>query len=279
MEAAVNNAMLDLVSRSKGIPIYQYLGGPTRFKARLLGQLEPADEEASLDRARRQGIRAFTMSVPPRESMSLLQDWVDRVSKRVADMRTRAGEGSEWVLDGAASMTPGDAATIAVALERVHPIWLDEPLAALTTDALAKIVDQSVMPIGLGRSVTDIAVFQNLLRFGSVNVLRPALGLNSVTKIKRMAALAESHYVAIAPYHSGGPIGTMAGIHLAAALANSFVQEVPVPAADRDSAMRAEITSGNHEAADKGFAPLLNHPGLGFEVNEKALDVYSEEKV
>jgi L-alanine-DL-glutamate epimerase-like enolase superfamily enzyme len=105
MEAAVNNAMLDLVSRSKGVTIYQYLGGPTRFKARLLGQLEPTDEAASLDRSRRQGIRAFTMAVPPRESMSLLQAWVDHVRKRIADMQNRGGEGSEWVLDGAASMS------------------------------------------------------------------------------------------------------------------------------------------------------------------------------
>jgi L-alanine-DL-glutamate epimerase-like enolase superfamily enzyme len=43
--------------------------------------------------------------------------------------------------------------------------------------------------------------------------------------------------------------------------------------------MRAEITSGDHESAVDGFAPLLNQPGLGIEVNEKALDKYSEETV
>src|SRR4029079_14046466 len=30
LEAAVNNAMLDLVSRAKNVPIYRYLGGPVR---------------------------------------------------------------------------------------------------------------------------------------------------------------------------------------------------------------------------------------------------------
>jgi L-alanine-DL-glutamate epimerase-like enolase superfamily enzyme len=54
---------------------------------------------------------------------------------------------------------------------------------------------------------------------------------------------------------------------------------VPMPAAERDAAMRSEITSGNRETADKGFAALLNHPGLGFEVNERALDTYSEERI
>ena len=87
-----------------------------------------------------------------------------------------------------------------------------------------------------------------------MNVLRPDLGLNSLTKIKRIAALAETHYVAVAPYHEGGPIGAMAGIHLAAALANSYAQQMcRAPAADRDAAMRAELTSGNKEVGRERF--------------------------
>ena len=135
-------------------------------------------------------------------------------------MQSMGGAAAEWVLDGAAAMTPGDAATVAKALEKVHLIWFDEPTSVLTADGLAKITDESVMPIGLGRKIHDIPAFQNLLRQASVNVLRPSLGLNSLTKIKRIAALAETHYVAVAPYHEGGPIGAMAGVHLAAALAN-----------------------------------------------------------
>ena len=282
MEAAVGNAMLDLVSRAKKLPIYQYLGGPTRFKARLLAQLEGADEAlaaAPLARAKKQGFLAFTMPVLQRDAMIPLQEYVDRVRKRVAAFQAKGGPDADWVLDGAGGLTPGDAAMVATALERTHLIWFDEPTAVHTTDALSKIVDESVMPIGIGRKITDIGTFQNLLRFGSVNVLRPSLGLNSLTKIKRMAAIAETHYVAVAPYHGGGPIGTVAGIHLAAALPNSFIQEVPMPASDRDAAMRAELTSGNKEAGDRGFAALLNRPGLGFDVNDKALDTYSEERI
>ena len=282
MEAAVNNAMLDLVSRSRKIPVYQYLGGPTRFKVRLLAQLEGVGEasgEAPLERAKRNGFGVFTMPVLQRDAMIPLQEYVDRVRRQAANIRAKGGSDAEWVLDGAAGLTPGDAATIAVALERSYLVWFDEPTNVLTTDALAKITDESVMPIGIGRSVHDIAVFQNLLRFGSVNVLRPGLGLNSLPKIRRIAAIAETHYVAVAPYHAGGPIGTLAGIHLAAALPNSYIQEVPMPAADADAAMRAELTSGNREAGVNGFAALLNRPGLGIDVNEKALDTWSEERI
>lgn len=276
LEAAVNNAMLDLVSRAKNVPIYQYLGGPVRYKARLIGHLEGPP---SLERAKRQGMQAFIMAAPLRDAMIPLRAYIDLVRKRYADMQSLAGPSAEWVLDGAGAMTPGDAASVAVALERSHPIWFDEPTGVITQDALAKIVDESVMPIGLGRNITNIVGFQNLLANGSVNIVRPNLGLNSLTKIKRVAALAETHYVGIAPFHNGGPIGSMAGIHLNASLIHAYAQQIPVPASDRDAEMRAEITSGLKETGDKGFFALVNRPGLGIEVNEKALDAWSEERI
>ena len=52
-----------------------------------------------------------------------------------------------------------------------------------------------------------------------------------------------------------------------------------MPASDRDAAMRAEITSGLKESGDQGFFALLNRPGLGFEVDERALDTWSEERI
>ncbi len=282
MEAAVSNAMLDLVSRAKGLPIYQYLGGPVRYKARILAHLEgktAAEAAPSLERAKRQGFQVFTTAVPQRDAMIPLRAYVDQVRKHVADMQALAGASAEWVLDGGGAMTPGDAASVAVALERLHPVWFDEPTGAVRPDALSKITDESVMPIGVGRTVTGIDGFQSLLASGSVNIVRPDLGLNSLTKIKRVAAIAETHYVAVAPFHNGGPIGALAGIHLNAALIHAYAQQIPAPASDRDAAMRAEIASGVKESGDRGFFALVNRPGLGFEVNERALDAYSEERI
>src|SRR5947209_4693095 len=128
LEAAVNNAMLDLVSRAKNVPIYRYLGGPVRFKARLLGHLEgatAAESAPSLERAKAQGIQAFTTAAPIRDAMIPLRAYVDRVIQHYADMQRLAGAAAEWVLDAAGAMTPGDAASVAVAIERSHPIWFD----------------------------------------------------------------------------------------------------------------------------------------------------------
>jgi galactonate dehydratase len=130
----------------------------------------------------------------------------------------------------------------------------------------------------LGRSLLEIGDFQNLLRWGSADLLRPNLALNSIAKIRRMAAIAETHYVAVALYHDGGPIATAAGIHLAASLPNFFIQQIPFSSSERDATMRTELAGRNLETAKDGFAPLVNKPGFGLEINEQALDRYSEEK-
>jgi galactonate dehydratase len=282
LEAAVNNAMLDLAARVTGVPLYQYLGGPTRYKVRVMAHLEGENENALVEAVQRgwqQGHRAFTLPLPGRDALWRMQAYVDQIRSRVERLKAAAGAGADFVLDANATLTPGDAGFIATALERSHLLWLDEPTEVLTSDALSKITEASVMPVGLGRKIHDVTSFQNLLRWGSVDILRPDIGLNSIPKIRRMAAVAETHYVAIGPYHAGGPIGTVAAIHLAASLPNFFIQQVPQPAAEADRTMRAEVTSGNRESAVEGYAQLLNKPGLGFQVNERALDQGSEERL
>jgi galactonate dehydratase len=274
LEAALNNALLDLSARTSGVPLYQFLGGPVRFKARLMARLsEPGQARA----AQADGFRSFTLKVPPRDSMARLQAYVDAVRKSMDNFKEMAGADSEIVLDGGGALLPGDAAVVARSVERLHPIWFDEPTGVTSQDALSRIVDESTLPVGLGRHIHNIGDFQNLLRLGCVDVLRPSLALNSLHKIRRMAAIAETHYIAVAPYHDGGPLATILGIHLGGSLSNFYAQEVPVPATARDRAMRTEILGGTAERAQDGFASLVNQPGLGVRLDEQALNKYSEE--
>jgi L-alanine-DL-glutamate epimerase-like enolase superfamily enzyme len=83
---------------------------------------------------------------------------------------------NDFVLDAAGTLTQGDAALLATALEKDRLMWFDEPTSVLTNDGLARVAEESVTPIGLGRSVTDIATFQNLLRWGASICCGPAWG-------------------------------------------------------------------------------------------------------
>jgi galactonate dehydratase len=105
-------------------------------------------------------------------------------------------------------------------------------------------------------------------------VARPDILHFGITGSRRIAALAETYYVAVAPRHEGGPIATAAALHLAASLPNFFIQHIPLPAAAEDRAMRAQIAGGDLERVKDGFASLPNGPGLGVTVNEAVLEKY-----
>ena len=96
-----------------------------------------------------------------------------------------------------------------------------------------------------------------------------------VSQIRRIAVIGEVNYVAVAPFHNGGPVGTAAALHLAASLPNFFIQQIPLPEAAADREMRKAI-GGDIEAVKAGFAALPTGPGLGITVNESALERYQE---
>src|SRR3954451_14939203 len=107
MESAVNNAMLDVAARSANVPIYQFLGGPTRFKARVVAHLEGEDEEAlvsSLQRGMQRGFRAFSFPIPPRDAMWRMQAYVDVIRGRHhSDVESRGPCRCRWHPNGSAS--------------------------------------------------------------------------------------------------------------------------------------------------------------------------------
>ena len=142
--------------------------------------------------------------------------------------------------------------------------------------ALRKIAAENVTPLGVGRFIDQPSAFQDLLREEAIDILRPDISiLNGISQIRQMAAIAESYYTAIAPYHNGGPVASAAAFHLAASLPNFFIQQIPLPQAEQDRKMRAAL-AGNVEMVKDGFAALPMGPGLGITVNEKALEEYKE---
>lgn len=277
LEAAVNVALLDILGKHTRTPLYQILGGPTRSKVRVMTPLQGDSDEALLDsmrRAKEAGFLAGLVPVLPPAASNQGQAYVSSVRKRLEKLREAGGANFDLVLDGAGALSPGDASSLAAALERFHLLWFDEPCRISSLSTLRKISSESVTPIGLGRQVHRAADFQDLLREEVIDVLRPSLSLNGLTQIRKMAALAEAYYVAVAPHHDGGPIGVAAGVHLAASLPNFFIQQVPFAHAEADRKMRAELLSGWDTQILDGFAALPTGPGLGITVNETALDKF-----
>jgi galactonate dehydratase len=275
--AVANVACLDILGKASRASVHEVLGGPTRNKVRALAAVaggSAAELRESVLAAKQDGHRAFSIPLAMPEGMERGRRFYADIRATLDGLREAAGEDCDFVLDCGGRTTPGEALSIADRLEDFHVLWMDEPCGEASAAAQSSISKGSVTAVGFGRGVSDNARFQDLLREDGVDVLRPALAIHGLTSIRKAAALAEAYYVAVAPFHRGGPIGAAAGIQVCAALPNSFIQETPF-ATDRATRQARAAISGWDEKPVDGFFPLSGKPGLGLEVDEKALDKYT----
>jgi galactonate dehydratase len=258
VRGALNIALLDILGKATNAPVYRLLGGPTRNKARAITPLSgdtDAALTADLNRQFALGFRAFLLPIPAPAAHIQASDFVHAAVARFEAMRA-AQPAADFALQCNSELSAGDAAAVATALEKLHPLWFDEPCAVSNIATLHKISDETVVPLGFGRGIADGGVYQELLREGVIDLLRLDVHTHGITGMRKLAALAETYYVDVAPWHEGGPIANAAALHAAASISNFYIAQLanPAPNSVRD-----------------GYFTLSAAPGLGVEVDEREL--------
>jgi galactonate dehydratase len=260
-QAAIDMALLDILGKATKAPVYRVLGGPTRNKARAIVRLTGSSDdelEKDLHQQLASGFAAFLVPIPSPAARNQGSAYIQAGVARFKAMRAAAPD-ADFAFECNDQLTPSDAATLAAAVELMHPLWFDAPCPVSNLSTLHKIAEETVVPFGFGRDISSPGTFQDLLRGGLIDLLRPDMLIHGISGIRRLAAMAETYYVAVAPWHAAGPIATAAALHVAASIPNFFIVQLP--------------SSGAGSATPRdGFFALPKGPGLGIEVDEKALE-------
>ena len=268
LAAALNMALLDLAGQESKAPVFQLLGGPTRFKIRALTSLANPNQRDTLQA---QGHRAFLIPLTLPTAITSRPNIVSTFARQFAELRRSAGDHVDFVADGQALLPSAEASDLAVALEPYHPLWFDRPTREPNAEVLGRISSESTTPLGLGHDFSTVAPLQNLLRDGLCDIVRLSINHHGITPLRRAAALAEPYYTAVAPHHTGGPVSTAAALHLAASLPNFFIQEIPATLDREDRQLRDALVGSPLENPTDGYLKLSTQPGLGITIDESTL--------
>ena len=178
-------------------------------------------------------------------------------------VRDRVGDRIELMVELHSLWNLPCALKIASALEEYEPAWFEDPIKLDNIDALARFARSTRVPTAASETLGTRWAYRELLERAPVGVVifDPAW-VGGIGEGKKVATLAESWQLPIAPHDCSGPVEFTAAVHLSINAPNALVQE----------SVRAFYTGWYRELVtelprvEKGFVYPLGGQGLGTEL-------------
>ena len=281
--SGIDIALWDILGKVHGVPCHKLWGGPVRDHVRLYGHLgegkmedfyessEPQRFGELRGRHGREGLHGVQVDGGAADDAARGPRAVRHAERCVAAMRDAVGDDIDIMVDCHARPSPRMGHLFAAALEQFDLFWFEEPCWPERVDDIAAIQRAVRTPIATGERLVGAAPFNELLTKGACSVIQPDIThCGGLTEVRRIAALAEIHRVALAPHNPQGPVSTAASIELGLATPSYIICE----AVTSDVPWRDEVASESHPIDPKGMlARATDRPGLGIEID---LDVVAQ---
>jgi galactonate dehydratase len=281
---AVEIALWDLTGKALGIPIYQLMGGKVRDRVRIYcdcGTNSRSDPEAAkyIAQITDNGFTATKIDIDEAGDPARFDrvNWtannaeVDHMVDKVRFMRESLPKEIELAVDMHGRYDLGTAKRVARELEPFRLLWLEEPVPPENIDAMRDVRESTHTPICCGENVFLRHGFREILEKRAADIIMPDIhkcgGLGEGRKI---ADMAHTYYVPIAPHAQASPIGMMAACHMLATVPNYLVYEWHWShPASRWQQWKDYVKEG--DIIQKGYISPPDRPGIGVEMNEDAV--------
>jgi galactonate dehydratase len=270
----------DIVGKACGQPVYNLVGGKVRSRvkayangwySRIADLTELADKALAVV-ARGYKALKFDPFGPGGREISRAE--LSKAVETVEAVRRAVGEETDILLEFHGRFSPIMALEAIRAMVPLNPAWCEEPIPAHNNESMAQVVASSPVRVATGEHIYSRFGFLDLLERKAAHVVQPDITYSGgFLETKKIAALAEGHYVSVAPHNCDGPLKTIAGIHLAANIPNFLILET---FQDYDVPWREDLTSKTPGVKD-GYYDVPAAPGWGIEVNERVVAAHPED--
>lgn len=235
--SAVDIALWDILGKVCGQPVWQLLGGKCREAARVYNTCYDYEFDFNRDADKlaqallAQGITA--MKIWPFDEVAL-RNRGHAISRREMEqclepfrkIRDAVGDAMEIAAEFHGYWDLNCAIRIAQAIEPYAPLWLEEMLPQDNLKAYAELARATPLPLTISERLMTRYQFRELLELGAARIVNPdPCWCGGLTEAKKIADLADTYYIPIAPHNCGGPVLHRVCGHLSAAVPNFFIQE------------------------------------------------------
>lgn len=273
--SAIDIALWDLLGKITQQPIYQLLGGKSRDRIRTYNTCydHVYDFNQDADKLAQDlletGIEA--MKIWPFDSVALRNQGqflthseLEKCLLPVRKIRDAVGEKMEIAMEFHGYWNLPSAVKIARALEPYGILWLEEMLPQDNLAAYKNLAQETSIPLIVSERLMTRYQFREVLETGIAQFVNPDIcWCGGISEAKKIASMAETYYLPVAPHNCGGPILHAASMHLAMNVTNLFILESVRAHYLRD--YQGIVT--NPGACENGTLQAPAGPGLGVELD------------
>jgi galactonate dehydratase len=249
--AGIDMALWDLTGKLWGVPVHRLLGGPCRDKIRIY----PTDK---------------AQKVPPHGiyDHSGNPSDINRMVEAIRAARKKVGPDGTVMFDAHCAVPPATLIQLAGAIQPFDILFLEEPAVPGNIEVFKRLKQAIHIPLATGERDRTIWEMIAYLQNGCIDVLQPDVAHGGgITQMKKIATLAEAYHVPLAPHCTTSPLGASASLHVAASIPFLLIHETAP-----NIIQWGEQFARKSWTVDKdGFASIPRGPGLGVEIDEKAM--------
>ena len=272
--SGIDQALWDIKGKVFGVPVYQLMGGKCRDRMRVyswIGGDRPNDVGTAAKERRKEGFSAVKMNATEELQMIDSTDKIDAVLERVAAVREACGKHFGIAVDFHGRVHKPMAKILAKKLEEFDLMFIEEPVLCENMECFREIAACCQIPIATGERLFSKWDFKRLFAAGGIDIIQPDLShAGGLTEVKKIAAMAESYDIALAPHCPLGPIALMACLNVDATSYNAIIQEQSIGIHyNVGKSVIDYVNNQNDFKFTDGFVELPKLPGLGVNINKE----------
>jgi galactonate dehydratase len=249
--AGIDMALWDITGKLWGVPVHRLLGGPCRDRIRVY----------PTDRAQK---------VPPHGIYDYSGNPTDinRMVDAIRAARKKVGADGTVMFDAHCAVPPPTLIQLASAIQAYDILFLEEPAVPGNIEVFKRLKQAIHIPLATGERDRTIWEMIAYLQNGCIDILQPDVAHGGgITQMKKIATLAEAYHVPLAPHCTTSPLGASASLHVAAAIPLLLIHETAPNVIQWGEQFARKTWTIDKE----GYASIPRGPGLGVEIDEKAL--------
>ena len=276
--SAIDIAIWDIKGKLLNMSVGELMGGVHRNKITpyatgmyFTDKNNPTkDYKYEAEKYMNKGFKAIKMKV----GLGIKED-----IKNVKYLRSIIGDNIKLMIDSNHAYNFNEAVELSTKLEPYDISWFEEPISPEFYEQYSELRMKSKIPIAGGECEYLRFGFNELIKNKSVDIIQPDIcACGGLTEAKRISALATTNGINIVPHTWGSSIGLHVALHFISNLESipgrMLESDFLIEFDQTENALREDLTNPKIKMVN-GKISVPKTPGLGLEVDENALALYT----